>query len=456
MSKRAKTETENGLPGTATPADKSPIEKVQEAKAAEAEKRKRSRTTAPAAAKPDPLAAGAAPSPVPPEAVPSEARAEAAPEPAEPVTTGIEAASAAGGTRRGAEPDVGTIGTVPAEKPRAPDLAADPLKEDPLHPATVSTDAKKPDAAPKAAAATARPVPARESESRGSVFFPALLGGIVAAGIGAVIALYAFPQGIHPQAGAPDLSGDLAALRAEIDSLGGGMDQRLSAIEGAARPGPDPQLAAAVAELQQAVSQLRGELSAASSTSGDVSAVEERLAAAQAEAARLQQQAAEAGRRAQAAAALSYLQAALESGAPLGPPLDELQSLDLQVPPALSDMRAGVPTLAALQRDFPPAARRALSAAIAASPSAGTWDRITDFLQAQTGARSTEPRAGTSPNAILSRAEAALDEADIAAALKEVHSLPEAGQREMSGWTDAAAARLAALQAAAGLAGGLN
>lgn len=78
-------------------------------------------------------------------------------------------------------------------------------------------------------------------------------------------------------------------------------------------------------------------------------------------------------------------------------------------------------------------------------------ERLTAFLQAQTGARSLAPREGDGPDAVLSRAGAALDAGNLQAALTEMDALPEPGQVAMADWRRLADIRLAASAAAAEL-----
>ncbi|MGB8622217.1 MAG: hypothetical protein WCD16_05310, partial [Paracoccaceae bacterium] len=75
-------------------------------------------------------------------------------------------------------------------------------------------------------------------------------------------------------------------------------------------------------------------------------------------------------------------------------------------------------------------------------------DRIGAFLRTQFGARSLTPREGNDPDAILSRAEAALNAGELKDALDEIATLPEAGQQAMSGWVAKAQKRADALAAA--------
>ena len=72
---------------------------------------------------------------------------------------------------------------------------------------------------------------------------------------------------------------------------------------------------------------------------------------------------------------------------------------------------------------------------------------FTAFVRNQLGARSLEPQEGNDPDAILSRAEAALREGRLADAVAEVETLPEIARLELTGWTGQAALRLEALAA---------
>ena len=161
--------------------------------------------------------------------------------------------------------------------------------------------------------------------------------------------------------------------------------------------------------------------------------------------------AAEAARVASAQATLARLQTALDQGAPFEDLGTELAGLGVTLPPPLQEVAgSGVPTLAALQAAFPPAARDALAAARARS--AGGSDSFAAFFQRQLGARSVEPRAGDDPDAILSRAEAALTGGDLDTAISEVAALTGPAADAMQDWTTEARKRQAALDAAAALA----
>ena len=62
--------------------------------------------------------------------------------------------------------------------------------------------------------------------------------------------------------------------------------------------------------------------------------------------------------------------------------------------------------------------------------------------------RSLDPQEGDSPDAILSRAEAALRDGRLTDALAEIGSLPEQGRAELSDWVARAEMRQTAVAAA--------
>ncbi|WP_413855752.1 COG4223 family protein, partial [Albidovulum sp.] len=126
------------------------------------------------------------------------------------------------------------------------------------------------------------------------------------------------------------------------------------------------------------------------------------------------------------------------------------------IPPPLAEQGQGVPTLEALRTAFPDAARDALAASLKETAAGDTWERLLAFLRTQSGARSLTPREGTDPDAILSRAEAALAAGDLAGSISEIGGLPAEGQARMTEWVALASRRISATEAAAALAAELQ
>jgi len=362
-------------------------------------------------------------------------------------------------------------------------------------------------------AATPEPVPAPEPQlaeaRRGPGFFPLLLGGVLAAGLGYGAAYL----GNQPEQG-PDFETPFAGLSEQIagqtDALTA-LTERTGAIEAqiAALPdAPEPvdlspisalietadtriaangqslqgladrvayletlplgtgdgadnsaAIAAAVAQMQAALQEQSTELAAQQAENAALgaeiqdiaAAAETRIAAAEARA-----EARVGGATAQAA--LGQLQIAVATGAPFAGALaDVAAGSGVAVPDALQAAAStGVPTLDDLQSTFPAAARAALPIAIRETAGQGAMDRVTAFLQSQVGGRSLEPQEGDSPDAILSRAEAALQSGDVTVALAEITALPAPAQETLAEWVADAGQRIAATDAMADFAAALD
>lgn len=222
-------------------------------------------------------------------------------------------------------------------------------------------------------------------------------------------------------------------------------------------PGAGDEVSAVqVAALAQAVEDLKRQVAGLSATPGspeDIrAAVDAAMEARAAEQAAEAQAVAEAARKQAARAdAVARLLAAARAGAPYADLIPALDGLPLD--PVLQEAAsAGLVTQKALAEGFPAAARKALDASLRATGGEGIGDRLYTFLRLQTGARSLEPREGSDPDAVLSRAEAAVETGDIAGALEELAGLPPEGQAEMAGWSAQAQQWLAAEKALADLA----
>lgn len=231
-------------------------------------------------------------------------------------------------------------------------------------------------------------------------------------------------------------SADVQALQVQLQELQGrvaAQDDQIRQL--ATQPSLDPQVLDEIRTLSAQADQISTAAQSAEAT----------LAAAQTEAQRVQQETEIVGRRAQIVAATATLRMALESGGGLEAGIADLQGSGVTVPPALAP---DVPTLPYLQRDFDAAARAGLNASLKAnSQGQGAMGAIGNFLRVQTGARSVEPRDGTDPDAILSRAGAAVQRGDVKSALAEIATLPPAGQDAMVDWTTGAQKWVAAAAA---------
>lgn len=245
--------------------------------------------------------------------------------------------------------------------------------------------------------------------------------------------------------------GELDQIRGQLDALSTKIDElenRIHTVEKLPQgSGMEAAAAAATAyerELQQMRQMLDAEL--------------ERITAAQEDAQTLEVSAAETARAAAARAAMSRVLAAIETGRPFDDALFDLtENADAEIPAMLSEYAdRGIATLSALQDEFPEAARKALDSSIRAAVSDGQMDRVTAFFRTQLGTRSLEPKEGDDPDAVLSRAEAALKEGRIGTALSELAAMPDAGKPALEAWVAKARARHDALEAAQSLAQHVN
>lgn len=330
--------------------------------------------------------------------------------------------------------------------------ATTPSKADSSTSDTVKTDPTN--AAPLSPPDLTRPAEPHATTPARPIFLPLLLGGIAAAVIGFGLAR-AVPGGWPIQ----DMSPLRTEMQRQAQEITGLRDQiaaltipNLTPLEGRVSALENPQVK--VADLQAQIEELRSQIGEGA-ISSDLQAVIDRtqqeLASAQTQAQALQQQAQDTARQAAVSAALTRIAGALDSGTPYGTALEELQTAGMQIPQPLTDGANGVPAITTLQQEFPEASRRALEESLKVGGDAGMGDRIGAFLRAQTGARSLTPREGDDPDAILSRAEAAVRNGDLAGALREIGSLPLEGQAALSDWRAMAEQRIAAVDALAQL-----
>ncbi|WP_411838534.1 COG4223 family protein [Paracoccus sp. ME4] len=362
--------------------------------------------------------------------------------------------------------------------------AAEPKRvATPTTPTTPPSESAMPKVERQSSPPPAAPVSAAPVTVRRTGFWPVAFGGVVAAGLGAAATIYALPHlpagwlPTAPAAEAPadpqaalDAARDAGRAAAEevlanqpADAPGAGLpadlEQRLAALEAGggttdadaltalqqrldqleSRPGLDPQ---AVQTLQQQIE-------------ASVADAQARLAEVQAQAESLQDAAVESTRRAEAVAAVATLQGALDAGVTPDQARETLEGAGLETPEAL---QAQVPSLTELQADFPEAARGALRATLRESSASGEGNLLTNFLRAQTGARSVEPRDGDDADAILSRADADMAAGRVEAALEQLSALPPAAAEApaMADWLSRATAYSQARAALTDLSSGTN
>jgi len=262
---------------------------------------------------------------------------------------------------------------------------------------------------------------------------------------------------------------ELDALREDVANVGtGDLTQRISRIE-AAVDGQRAELGTLKEQMAggaggalsaEAVAQIdvyRAELEGLRAEFSDLSAkvaglttrVDEAAAAATRRVERAEAQATAARTSAEIQADLAQIRSALANGQPYADALGRLTSHPgVTVPEVLAaPADAGVLTLAALRDRFPDAAHAAIRASVLARSGGGFLARSRAFLEAQVASRSLTPQEGTSPDAVLSRMEAALGRNDLDAALAEAGSLPSEATAALGDWLAAARARAGAVDA---------
>ena len=344
-------------------------------------------------------------------------------------------------------------------------------------------------------------------EKRGPGFLPLVLGGLVAGAIGYAVPTFLMQDDAPTEVGNPAIDdsriaaveadvaelsarpastaaideSDLEAIRgaqAELNDRLGAIESRVGALEGRPAVADATQdLRTQVETLGSDIESLRADLTGrVDALAGDVDALSGQLGSLSDEVESLSGQFdtvssefetlrddlgprldsvesqlsevsaraddVEADAEAQAReAARNQVAIALESGAPFAEPLGVLGP----APWALFDAAdRGVDTLGELRADFAPLAREALRAARAAETEPG----VASLFRNAFNARSLEPREGDDPDAVLSRAEAAVDAGDLEGALDEIAALPEDAQAVLADWTERARTRAEAVAAA--------
>lgn len=302
-------------------------------------------------------------------------------------------------------------------------------------------------------------------------FIPMVVGGIVAGAIGFGAATYLnFGSGQNSAALAElsskvdSQSSDLAAVSAELSRIEGLADSSgqianiqaiLAGLETKSAQAAETlgsQLASisnSVADIEKRVLNLEKRPMAEAFSDEAIAAYENEMAALReaiathradiesiaAEAREMEQAARQETVRSEGAAWVTEVSIALADGSSFSAPLEAIAAEGIAIPPALTAASGeGVATLAELVADFPPAARAALTAVRSEESEATGNSGFLTFLQNQVGARSVSPKEGDSADAVLSRAEAAAQDGDLATAIAELTGLSDVGQAAMAGW----------------------
>lgn len=374
-----------------------------------------------------------------------------------------------------AEGDLSAEDEIALDEPATEEASSEPEPEETTEPEPPAADPEPEVRHDEPAAA----VPAA-TRSGGTGFFALLLGGIAAGAIGYAVAYFQTGAATGPdpeitetmnqfndsllaleervteipaEFNAAPLTEALSgiedtqnALSEQVVSLG----ERLDQLE--RQPNADGTLGeTAVAAFEQDMQALRDQVGTLQS---DLQAMTEQameqLSVTRDEAQAIEDNAVAAAQAATRRAALARIQAALETGAPFAPALTDLEAA-LEGPPPealVAVAEEGVATLASLQDEFTPLARQALSTARSEGVAGEESRGFSAFLRNQFDVRSVAPQEGGSVDAILSRAEAALNDGRLNDTLAELASLPEPVRASLTDWTARAEARVSAVDAA--------
>jgi hypothetical protein len=415
-------------------------------------------------------------------------------------------------TRPVADPPASEAAVAAAAEP-APGPASEPAPEPAPEAAHASRETSQPSpaAAPAASpASSAPPAPApRPRRSAGALIGAGIVGGAVAAGALIAANLYlardtdmtglqarlaALELQAQDASGRPSLGGgdphalddiaarlakleaaaanprpaplDLAtanrisALEGQLKAIGetvgilGRRNDEIAAIAGEARARAEA-TAAALAELAQKVARApvptvqKNDLDAVSNR---LAAVERQEKALEAEMAKRPQADDRAGRLAIVAAAL---RSAVERGQPFAPELAAAKALGADaksLTPLEPFADSGLPNATALAREISDLAPALLQAAGGAPREGGFLERLQSNAEKLVRIRRIEDVAGSDPAAIIARVEVKAAHADLAGALNELATLPEAVRAPAAAWIGKAQARAAAVDASRRLA----
>jgi hypothetical protein len=310
---------------------------------------------------------------------------------------------------------------------------------------------------------------------------PATLLGAVSGAIAAVLVVVAAAYVDWPgsDVAEPAPAASTVALDA-LDALAARVamvEARPAPAAGLAPAAPDPALAGRIDALEKSVTALRGDLAAAKTQSEraatavsdlkaaprvaaappvDLAPINDRLGQIERASAALKTALAqEAAKPAddkplRAAVAAALLESTVRQGEPYAAQLAAAKPLAPNagaLAPLQNFADAGLPTAAALSRDLLTLLPKLTPAAAPATTGTGLVDRLQAGAVSLLHIERTDAQPGDDRAAIVSRARAAAQRSDIAAARRELATLPAADRGPVQAWIDKVDARDAALAA---------
>ncbi len=251
---------------------------------------------------------------------------------------------------------------------------------------------------------------------------------------------------------------DLAKKLGDLATLANENRTRIGKLETAAAQPPasgGSDVAASLSDIEARLGKLETSVAATTDLASAVSSLRDRLAPIEASlkdlGSRVDDLAAKVStggesERAARAIAIGMLQQAARNGGPFATELAMLKTLGIDnaeianlEPLAAKD----TPSVAELQNQFPAVADAILVATSSTGPNAGFLDRLGAFGRGLVSVRPTTAISGSSPEAVVSRMQAAVDKGDLATALSERKALPADGQTASAAWAEAATDRVA-------------
>lgn len=237
-----------------------------------------------------------------------------------------------------------------------------------------------------------------------------------------------------------DIDTRLGALEANVNENG--------VVEASGASGLDEATLAQISALASDVEALKSENEALKSeVDAAQSAVNEQLVAAEEIAQESEAKAEEAIGLAEKTKAAAELRVALESGENVEAAAKDAEAAGIAVPEALVNDASEVRSASELKADFGDYAIEAIRAGIRAGSGETATDAIRGFLKSRFTPRSTTPQEGSTPDAILSRAEDMVRRDDFSGAIAEMEALPAVSKTVMQPWIDEAEKRIEAMNA---------